>query len=366
VPRVLNRWWRRARRPGAIVLAGVVLALVAGATPAAAGYGGGYGGTDGGGLWAAAWWVGNPEGPGPYIGPPSSALSLCSWHDVGGSVTSLGAALTDAGLPKSFWRASRGGAGGGIWAVTRWATPLATAGSGGDHFDLVACPKPGDVPSFAGPDVDSSLPEAHLPNGVPVWEWLFWDTVPDPAPSALPPLIDQAFREIALPRPAISTSPAEVGGIDHATLVNLPTWLWVGSSIWRTFHVTASAGPYVATVWARPVSVTWSAYWNFPVSSADPEHGTTFGPERLAEQCGGPGVPYPFEAGADGPACTATFSQATLGTWQPLTATVTWNVNWALSDTAGVVGGEGTLPSTTTSSTVPLRVMQIESVISSG
>jgi hypothetical protein len=64
--------------------------------------------------------------------------------------------------------------------------------------------------------------------------------------------------------------------------------------------------------------------------------------------------------------CSFIFRQSSFGTWQSLRATVTWQVHWALENTFGVVGGEGTLPDVTTSAAVPLRVMQVESVISQG
>jgi hypothetical protein len=47
-------------------------------------------------------------------------------------------------------------------------------------------------------------------------------------------------------------------------------------------------------------------------------------------------------------------------------ASVTWDVSWALSDAAGVVGGEGSLGIMVTTGTRSLRVMQVESVISNG
>jgi hypothetical protein len=332
---------------------------------AEAGYGGGYGGSGGGGIWAEAWWVGSPEGPGPYIGPSSSASGQCAWHDLGGSLSALGSGLGQAGLPTSFWTAGRSGGHPGIWGVMSWATPLAKSETGVDHFDLVACPDGSQVPATGG-DVESDLPKAHPPGGSPVWIWLFWDTVPDPPSGGLPPVIDEAYREVGLPSPSPSTSPSEIRGITQATVVNTPTWLWVNPWIWHRWSATAIAGPYVATVWADPVGVTWSAYWNFPSASDDPEHGTTFGPEVLDTSCWGPGVPYPASGSLLGPACTATFQQSSLGTWQPLRATITWVVHWALSDIAGVVGGEGLLPDTTTTSTVPIRVMQVESIVSSG
>jgi hypothetical protein len=60
------------------------------------------------------------------------------------------------------------------------------------------------------------------------------------------------------------------------------------------------------------------------------------------------------------------FTQSTFGTYQPLEATISWQVDWALSDGAGVVGGEGLLADSASSAARPLRVLQVESVITQG
>ncbi|MGO9911439.1 MAG: hypothetical protein ACLPQS_09795 [Acidimicrobiales bacterium] len=345
----------------------LTLTLALDAPSASAGYGGGYGGSSGNGIWALAWWAGNPEGPGPFTGPPAGAEAQCFWHDTGGSVTGLGTAISESGLPESFLTAPLSGGHPGLAGVLAWATALVKGASGGDHFDLVACPGPAGVPPNSG-NVDSQFPRAHPPQGSPVWIWVFWDTVANPRPGALPPVIDEALSEVHLPSPQLSTSPSEVDGIVHSTVVNLPTWLWVNSSIWHSWVATATAGQIVATVWAEPSAVTWTAHWNFPLVTVDPEHGTTLAPELLSTRCAGPGTPYLSAQPGRRPdgACTAVFAESTLGTWQTLRATITWTVHWAVSNTAGIVGGEGLLTSATTSGTLPLRVMQVESIISSG
>jgi len=363
---VYTRAWRRALRLvcGAGVLAVI---LTVDSLPAAAGFGGGYGGSSGNGIWALAWWAGNPEGPGPFTGPPAEAAAQCFWHDTGGSVTGLGTAISESDLPESFLNAPLSGGHPGLAGVLAWATALVKGGSGGDHFDLVACPGPAGVPPNSA-DVDSQFPRAQPPQGKPIWIWVFWDTVAKPPPGALPPVIDDALSEVHLPAPELSTSPSEIHGILHSTVVNLPTWLWVDSSIWHPWVATATAGQIVATVWAEPSTVNWTARWDFPAATDDPEHGTTLGPEVLDKRCSGPGVPYSSAQAASEPSgdCTAVFFESTLGTWQTLRATVTWIVHWAVSSTAGVVGGEGLLPSVATSSAESLRVMQVESIIASG
>jgi hypothetical protein len=169
-----------------------------------------------------------------------------------------------------------------------------------------------------------------------------------------------------VPSPVIGTSPSEVGGVADATVVNLSTWLWVEPDIWHTAAAVAAGGGYVATVWAVPVSVTWRAGWDFPSGSDDPEGGTTFGPEVLNEVCDGPGSVYDPETPGQSTNCSFVFTQSSFGTDQTLVASVTWDVSWALSDAAGVVGGEGSLGIMVTTGTRSLRVMQVESVISNG
>lgn len=346
---------------------GVALGALVGlapSAPAVAGYGGGYGGTSGSAIWSLAWWSGNPEGPGPYTGMPASGVDLCTWHDVGPTTTDLGDALAEASLPESFWTEPLSGGHPGIWGVMAWATGLYEAASAGDHFDLVACPKGDEVPANGG-DVESALPRAHPPSGGPVYLWVYFDTVADPPASSLPAPIQLAYSELALPAPVLHTSPSEVGGTADATLVNLDTWVWIDRQSWAPVVVTASAGPVVATVWATPAAVTWRAGWDFTSPAEDPEDATSPAPEAVDLTCDGPGEVYrPGTAGAGD--CSIDFAESTLGTWQDLRATVTWTVHWAVAAPSGIVGGEGELPSLETSGSRPLRVMQIESVISSG
>ncbi len=336
------------------------------ASPAGATLGGGYGGTSGNGIWALSWWIGNPDGQGPYTGPPASGVDLCSWHDVGPAVSDLGHALSQASLPPSFWTVPRSGRHPGIWGVLEWASHLAARAHRGDHFDLVACPQPGELPPNGG-YVESALPLAHPPGGAPLYLFCFFDTVVDPPAGELPPVVKEAFDETHLPAPEIATSPSSIDDVARATVVNLPTWLWIQPTIWHRYQAEAAAGGLVATVWAYPETVTWTASWDFPDPASNPEGGVSLAPERVDQQCRGPGAPYrpgasPEAAGA----CAVTFAEPTFGTRQPLRAGVTWSVHWALSNGAGVVGGEGRYGEVVTAASLALRVMQVEAVITAG
>jgi hypothetical protein len=198
--------------------------------------------------------------------------------------------------------------------------------------------------------------------------WIFWDTVPDPSASNLPPLINAALARAKLPSPIISTSPSSIDEFTDATIVNFPTWLWIHAQDWTMVKATATGGGLVATVWATPMSVTWRSGWSFPDPSDDPERGVTFVPESLDLVCPGPGSSYDgsLPPAAQATACESIFTQSTFGTYQGLEASISWQVNWALSDDAGVVGGEGLLANSVTSATRPLRVLQVESVITQG
>jgi len=336
----------------------------AGAESAArAGDGGGAGST-GTSIWSSVWWLGTPLGPGPYTGGTTVGLALCVWHDVGSSLSSLNAALAGAGLPAGYWTPPRAGGYPGIWSVELWATTLLKGAASSDHFDVVACPNPGEVPPDGG-YIEADMPPAAGATGKVMYLWIYWDTVPDPAASGLPPLIYEALARAVLPSPIISTSPSSIDAFSDATIVNFPTWLWIQPSAWRTVTATASGGGLVATVWATPMSLTWRAGWSFSEPGDDPEGGVTLAPEDLDLACAGPGASYDESLAptAQASACQCVFTQSTFGTDQALEASISWQVDWALSDVAGIVGGEGRLGDSASSATRPLRVLQVESVL---
>ena len=147
------------------------------------------------------WWLGSPLGPGPYTGGVAGGVGLCVWHDIGGSLSSLNNALAGAGLPASFWTPPRAGGYPGIWSVDLWAAALLRRPGSSDHFDVVACPSPDEVPPTGG-YVEANVPAAGTATGKVMYLWIFWDTVPDPPSSDLPPLIYQALARAALPSPS--------------------------------------------------------------------------------------------------------------------------------------------------------------------
>jgi hypothetical protein len=157
-----------------------------------------------------------------------------------------------------------------------------------------------------------------------------------------------AEKSLRLPTPTSSFNPP------GASIVNLPTWLWINASVWHPYQVTATVGGVSATAVARPIAVVWS---------------TGDGPVTT---CAGPGVPYRSTQALPGTACTHTYGITSLGQPSPdgnpndgsflVTATIDWSVSWS---SRGAAGG-GTLPSLTTSSSTRVRVEQVEAINSVG
>jgi hypothetical protein len=156
----------------------------------------------------------------------------------------------------------------------------------------------------------------------------------------------QAENSLHLPSPALNFNPPAV------SIVNLPTWMWIDSSMWHPYSVSASVGSVSATAVATPMSVTWSTG----------DGGVVI--------CDGPGTAFDVEepASQQTTQCTHTFGVSSAG--QPssdgnpndgafvVVATIDWTVSWLAT---GATGG-GTLPPLTTSTSTQLRVEQVESV----
>jgi hypothetical protein len=170
---------------------------------------------------------------------------------------------------------------------------------------------------------------------------------PAVAPSAL---ALQAASSLTLPSPIVNLNPSAF------SVVNLSSWLWINGETWHSFRETASAGGVSATAIAVPETVTWSMGDGHTVV------------------CDGPGTPYEPEM-SDAPQttdCSYTYVTSSAGQPSPdgdsndgsynVTATITWTVTWSAT---GTTGG-GTLPALQTSSTVPVRVEQVESVGTAG
>lgn len=167
--------------------------------------------------------------------------------------------------------------------------------------------------------------------------------VPSISPAALALQVERSLR-LPSPTPFFNPGPSAV--------VNLATWLWIDSGIWHAYSVTASAGPVSATAIAVPVAVVWTMG----------DGGST--------TCMGPGAPYRTDVPGSGQStsCSYVYRQTSMGQPAPdgnpndgsflATVAVQWQVSWSAE---GAPGG-GVLPSLTTTSTIDIRVEQIQSV----
>lgn len=168
--------------------------------------------------------------------------------------------------------------------------------------------------------------------GAPVW---VAGTAPVMSPEVL---ARQARSRLELPEVVVRLNPS------GDQLVNLPTWLALDASSWRTRSATAAVPGVSVTATARPVRATW----------AMGEGGSVV--------CTGPGTPW--RPGTDpamaSPDCGFVYrhsSASVPGGRYTVTVTVAWEVTWAGA------GRAGTVPGLTTTGTLPVRVQESQAVI---
>jgi hypothetical protein len=256
----------------------------------------------------------------------------------GGNTVNVGAGSAASNPGRAVHRGTQSDSGSGSAAAACAYTPLpaneaATFGAGG--------PTPGawyfvKCPGKALTIYNGAL--SWFPTGSPAVAG-----TPRLAPSAL---AQQAVDALTLPSPVVNLNPSAF------SVVNLRSWLWIDPQAWHSFRATATAGSVSATAVAVPSTVSW-----------------TMG-DGHSVVCGGPGTPYQptIPEAAQTTDCSYTYLRSSAG--QPsadgdsndrafrVTATITWTVSWLAT---GVAGG-GLLPPLHTSSTVPVRVEQVESI----
>jgi hypothetical protein len=179
--------------------------------------------------------------------------------------------------------------------------------------------------------------------------------IPDQAAAGAPPvdphsLALEALNSLVLPSPVSQFDPA------GASVVNLPTWLWIDNTLWHPLSVSATAGPVSATAVATPESVTWSMG------------------DGAVVTCEGPGQPFGTVQPNAQPSSRCQYTYRTSSAGQsspdgdsdqgayPVRATVAWAVSWSAQ---GAAGG-GALPTMYTSTLSRVRVVQVESIYSEG
>ncbi len=238
-------------------------------------------------------------------------------------------------------------------------SPSGTKGSSGPaQWDCTWSPDPAAGPPPAGQTHGAwyfqvCYSTAFWVGGAGAGTWgVIWVEYP-PGSSSHPSagaLARKAESEVSLPAPWIETNPNEVGGMP-GTVVNILTWLWIDPAAWRTFSATASTAGLSATVTATPSAVVWSTGDGSEVTCYGP--GVAFNPwlswRRQSTSCG-----YVYTSTSAG---QPSVGGGPNGAGFLLGATVVWNVTWDSSN-----GESGSLAQMTTSSSIRLRVEQIQSV----
>ncbi len=153
-----------------------------------------------------------------------------------------------------------------------------------------------------------------------------------------------------LPPPSLDVSPDLPNNVDKnlgmpVTYVNLWFWFWTDPATWHPFSATAALNGVSATTTAQPVSLTYD-----PGDDGDPV------------VCPSQGLPWIDADGNDDPAtvggCGYKYVKVTPDGPITGTLTLTWQVTWTSS-----TGAAGALdPLTTTTTTPPFVVEQIQVV----
>src|SRR5262249_1522388 len=133
-------------------------------------------------------------------------------------------------------------------------------------------------------------------------------------------LARKALASIGIAPPVIRTSPSW----GRQLYVQLPTWLWLDHSWWRSYTATAKSGQTWSGASATPVSVTWQ--------TGDGGRVT----------CNGPGTAWRPGVAESASGCIHTYRASSAGSRAgrfTLEATVQFEITW----TSNASGG-GTLP----------------------
>jgi hypothetical protein len=155
-----------------------------------------------------------------------------------------------------------------------------------------------------------------------------------------------ARDRLNLPNPLVDFNPDVNSPVGAATLVNLPTWWWVQN--WSNRQSRAEAGGVWAEVTATPMVSQWRG-----------------GDGGSPSACSGPGIEWQRGLSeSDSRACKYIYEHSSAG--QPsnrfrATVSIVWRITWIGSGGAG-----GTLPDMTTSSTVPIGVIERHAIVTGG
>jgi hypothetical protein len=165
----------------------------------------------------------------------------------------------------------------------------------------------------------------------------------DPPPPLVDPevLRDAAFAAMEIPKPTIERNPKATG--TNATLVNLPTWFWVGQANRGPYDITATAGPVSATVVVK--STAWNLFSDFGGAACTEEQITT---------AYAPGL-------SDDSACTLSFNRVSAGAGHTVRLQTEWAATWSgVRIDGSTVGPLADLPSQTTEATTVVPVVEVQ------
>jgi hypothetical protein len=153
-------------------------------------------------------------------------------------------------------------------------------------------------------------------------------------------LAQEAWKQLPLPLPAASTSPAA----SATQYVGLATWMWIAPPQWSPLSATAELPGLAATVTATPMRSEW-----------------TLGDGSDLIVCGA-GTPYDQSrpAADQSTDCSHVFARASSTAPDGVfhgSVTVWWSVSWTATD-----GSSGVLPDAFRTSTFDLRVGEIQAL----
>ncbi|MFD9735714.1 hypothetical protein [Umezawaea sp. NPDC059074] len=178
---------------------------------------------------------------------------------------------------------------------------------------------------------DGKDPDSHGP----VWIAKGAEATPTLTPAQV---AQMARNRLRLPEVVIAASPS------NEQLVNLPTWLWLEGG-WQQVTATAGVPGVSVTAVATPTSVTWSMG----------DGGS------LVCETAGSAFPTGGDPAAESPDCGYTFRTSSSGQPEdafPVTATVSWTVNWSGA------GQTGTFPNMAMSTSTSFRVAEVQAIAS--
>ncbi len=189
-------------------------------------------------------------------------------------------------------------------------------------------------------------PEANSCDKQPFW---VDEGEPPKEPLAVSPqvLAEYAYDELPVPDTEIKMAPT------GKSTVNLPTWIWLDKAKFKKLSVTASlpGTGLSATTTAEPVSL------HIEPGTADAETYPASG-ECAINEDGSIGEPYAKGKAGKTPPCGVSYLRSTgENESYPLSATVTWKINWTSTN-----GGGGDLPDGTFGTTQDVTVQEIQSV----